>query len=255
MTCWRVKPTPNNRRRMNYNWNWAVLITPPYLGWIASGLMWTVLIALAAWVIAFIWGSVLGVARTMQSRMVRLAASVYVELFRNIPLLVQMFLWYFVLPEVLPRAAGNWLKRGLPHVEFWTAVVCLGLYTAVRVCEQLRSGINSIASGQANAGLASGLTRAQVYRYVLLPNAYRIILPALTTEFLSIFKNSSLALTIGVLELTGRTRQISEYTMQPIEMFLTATILYGAVTLTVATIMRQVEGRTRIVGAITSEAS
>ena len=207
---------------MSYNWNWAVLVFPPYFGWILSGLMLTVLIALAAWVLAFTLGSLLGIARTMQSRAVRLAAGAYVELFRNIPLLVQMFLWYFVLPEVLPKAAGMWLKRGLPHAEFWTAVVCLGLYTAVRVCEQVRSGIGSIAAGQASAGLASGLTRPQVYRYILLPNAYRIILPALTTEFLSIFKNSSLALTIGVLELTGRTRQISEYTMQPIEMFLTA---------------------------------
>ena len=240
---------------MNYNWNWAVLVSPPYFGWILSGLMWTVLIALAAWVLAFTLGSLLGIARSLQNRSVRLAAAAYVELFRNIPLLVQMFLWYFVLPEVLPRAAGNWLKRGLPHVEFWTAVVCLGLYTAVRVCEQVRSGIGAIAAGQASAGLASGLTLPQVYRHILLPNAYRIILPALTTEFLSIFKNSSLALTIGVLELTGRTRQISEYTMQPIETFVAATVLYGAVTLIVAGLMRGVEGRTRLVGAITSEAS
>ncbi len=240
---------------MHYNWNWSVLTTAPYFGWILSGLMWTVLIALAAWVIAFSLGSVLGVARTVRSRAVRAVAAVYVELFRNIPLLVQMFLWYFVLPEVLPKAAGDWLKRGLPHAEFWTAVVCLGLYTAVRVGEQVRAGIQSIAAGQASAGLASGLTPVQVYRHILLPNAYRIIFPALTTEFLSIFKNSSLALTIGVLELTGRTRQISEYTMQPIEMFLTATALYGAVTLSVAFGMWLVEGRTRFPGMLTSEAS
>lgn len=240
---------------MHYNWNWSVLTTAPYFGWILSGLMWTVLIALAAWVIAFSLGSVLGVARTVHSRVVRAVAAVYVELFRNIPLLVQMFLWYFVLPEVLPKAAGDWLKRGLPHAEFWTAVVCLGLYTAVRVGEQVRAGIQSIAGGQASAGLASGLTPVQVYRHILLPNAYRIIFPALTTEFLSIFKNSSLALTIGVLELTGRTRQISEYTMQPIEMFLTATALYGAVTLSVTFGMWLVEGRTRFPGMLTSEAS
>lgn len=240
---------------MEYSWNWAVVITPPYFGWLLSGLMWTVLIALASWMIAFSLGSLLGIARTVRSRAARAVAGAYVELFRNIPLLVQMFLWYFVLPEILPRAVGLWLKRGLPHAEFWTAVVCLGLYTAVRVCEQVRSGIGSIAAGQASAGLASGLTPVQVYRYVLLPTAYRIILPALTTEFLSIFKNSSLALTIGVLELTGRTRQISEYSMQPIEMFLTATIIYGLVTLSVAGVMRGIERRTRIVGSITSDVS
>ncbi len=237
---------------MRYNWNWSVLTTAPYEGWILSGLMWTVLIALCAWVIAFLLGSLLGIARTVQNRFVRGFARGYVELFRNIPLLVQMFLWYYVLPDVLPKAAGDWLKRDLPNAEFWTAVVCLGLYTAVRVCEQVRSGIQSISGGQARAGLATGLTPFQVYRYILLPVGYRIILPALTSEFLGVFKNSSLALTIGVLELTGRTRQISEYTFQPIEMFITATVVYACVTLSVAGLMRVIEGRTRLQGMVSA---
>jgi glutamate/aspartate transport system permease protein len=101
------------------------------------------------------------------------------------------------------------------------------------------------------AGLTTGLTPFQVYAHILLPVGYRIIMPALTTEFLSIFKNSSLALTIGVLELTGQTRRISEYTFQPIEMFLTATALYGLITLTVTALMHVVEGRTRLPGMIT----
>jgi glutamate/aspartate transport system permease protein len=240
---------------MHYNWNWDVLFGPPYLGWIASGLGWTVLVALVSWAIAFPLGSVLGIARTSTQPVVRALAGGYVELFRNIPALVQLFLWYFVLPEVLPAAWGTWLKRGLPHAEFWTAVVCLGLYTAVRVGEQVRSGIESISRGQHLAGLATGLTQVQVYRYILLPVAYRIIVPALTTEFLSIFKNSSLALTIGVLELTGQTRRISEYTFQPIEMFLTATGLYCAVTLLVTFSMGVVERRTQLPGMVAVEAS
>jgi glutamate/aspartate transport system permease protein len=239
---------------MRYNWNWSVLSTEPYAGWILSGLMWTVLIALAAWVIAFILGSLLGIARTVPNRTVRAIAACYVELFRNIPLLVQMFLWYYVLPEVLPKAAGDWLKRDLDNAEFWTAVLCLGLYTAVRVGEQVRAGIDSIAGGQAQAALATGLRPLQVYRHVLLPVAYRIILPALTGEFLVIFKNSSLALTIGVLELTGRTRQISEYTYQPIEMFVTSTVIYAAITLTVAALMRLLEHRTKLGGMISTAA-
>jgi glutamate/aspartate transport system permease protein len=164
-----------------------------------------------------------------------------------------MFLWYFVLPEVVPRSLGIWLKRDLPHAEFWTAVVCLGIYTSCRVAEQVRSGIGAIGTGQRYAGLATGLTPAQVYRHVLLPVAYRIIVPALTTEFLSIFKNSSLALTIGVLELTGTTRKISELSAQPMEMFLTATALYGAVTLGVSALMRVVETRSRVPGLIVAE--
>jgi glutamate/aspartate transport system permease protein len=215
---------------------------------------WTVAVALAGWIIAFSLGSVIGIARTLNSRVARFVAGGIVEIFRNVPLLVQMFLWYFVLPEVLPRAAGIWLKRGLPYAEFWTAVVCLGIYTACRVAEQVRSGINAIGAGQRNAGLASGLTTFQVYRHILLPVGYRIIVPTLTTEFLSIFKNSSLALTIGVLELTGRTRQISEYTYQPIEMFTAATLIYCVVTLAVTAAMRLVERRSRVPGLIAAEA-
>jgi len=238
---------------VHYNWNWAVIVTEPYQGWILSGLLWTVLVAAAAWTIAFSLGSVIGIARTVKSRAVRVIAGSFVEIFRNIPLIVQMFLWYFVLPEVVPRSIGVWLKRDLPHAEFWTAVVCLGIYTACRVAEQVRSGIGAIGKGQSYAGLATGLTPVQVYRHVLLPVAYRIIVPALTTEFLSIFKNSSLALTIGVLELTGTTRKISELSAQPMEMFLTATALYGAVTLGVTATMRVVEARGRVPGLIVAE--
>lgn len=238
---------------MRYNWNWPVVVTEPYFGWILTGLMWTVLVAAAAWTIAFSLGSMIGIARTVKSRSVRVVAGGFVETFRNVPLIVQMFLWYFVLPEVVPRSIGLWLKRDLPHAEFWTAVVCLGIYTACRVAEQVRSGIGAIGKGQTYAGLATGLTPVQVYRHILLPVGYRIIVPALTTEFLSIFKNSSLALTIGVLELTGTTRKISELSAQPMEMFLTATALYGAVTLTVTALMRVVEARSRVPGLIAAE--
>jgi len=236
---------------VHYSWNWSVLTVQPNFGWIVSGIEWTILVSLVSWTIAFTLGSALGIARTVQSRIVRTLAGAYVEIFRNVPLLVQMFLWYFVLPEVLPEKWGTWLKRDLPNAEFWTAVVCLGLYTACRVCETVRSGIGAISRGQMYAGLATGLTPVQVYCHILLPVGYRIILPALTTEFLSIFKNSSLALTIGLIELTGQTRRISEYTFQPIEMFLTATAIYAFITLTVTALMRIIEGRTRLPGMVT----
>jgi glutamate/aspartate transport system permease protein len=238
----------------HYSWNWGVLVTEPYFGYIVSGFTWTVLLALAGWAIALSLGSVIGIARTVRQPVVRALAGGFVELFRNVPLIVQMFLWFFVLPEVVPRSMGIWLKRGLPDAEFWTAVVCLGIYTACRVAEQVRAGIQSISRGQEYAGLASGLTPVQVYRYILLPVAFRLIVPTLATEFLSIFKNSSLALTIGVLELTARTRQISEYTAQPLEMFLTATALYGVVAFGVGIAMRAVEKRVRIVGLMAGAA-
>lgn len=235
---------------MRYNWNWAVLITDPYIGWIVSGFGWTVAVAAAAWVIAFSLGSLIGILRTIDNRVLRGIGTAYVEFFRNIPLLVQMFLWYFVVPELLPEEAGMWVKRGMPLPEYWTAVVCLGAYTASRVAEQVRAGINSIGEGQRNAARAMGLRPAQVYRYVLLPVGYRIIIPPMTSEFLTIFKNSSLALTIGVLELTARTRQIEEYTFQGFEAFTAATVLYILVTTIVMATMRFVERRVAIPGMI-----
>ena len=236
-----------------------------YLGWLASGTMWTLAVSVCAWVIAFTLGSVLGVLRTTPLRIPRALATAYVEVFRNIPLLVQMFLWYFVVPEVIPKAWGDYLKTELPNLvelpfaqfsmlEFSAAVLCLGLYTASRVAEQVRAGIQSLPQGQTNAGLAMGLTLPQVYRHVLLPMAYRLIIPPMTSEFLTIFKNSSTALTIGVLELTAQSRQISEYTFKTFEAFTAATLIYVAITLTVIFAMRLLEGRVAVPGFISRAA-
>jgi len=235
---------------MNYNWNWGILITDPYMGWIISGLGWTLAVAICSWIIAFILGSVIGIMRTLDQPVLRTIGATYVEIFRNIPLLVQMFLWYFIFPELLPEEAGLWVKRGVPMPEFWTAVICLGTYTASRVAEQVRAGINAISQGQRQAAKAMGLSPMQVYRYVLLPISYRTIIPPMTSEFLGVFKNSSLALTIGVVELTAQTRQIEEYTFQGFEAFTAATVLYITVTFIVMFIMLKVEKKTIIPGVI-----
>ncbi len=219
-----------------------------YLDWVISGLKWTMLVSVLGWIIAFSVGSVLGVLRTTPSAWLRVPATIYVELFRNVPLLVQMFIWYFVVPEIVPKVAGNWLKTQLPLPEFSNAVLCLGFYTASRVAEQVRSGIQSIPDGQTAAALAMGLTLPQTYRHVLLPMSYRIIIPPMTTEFLTIFKNSSVALTIGVLELTAQARQISEYTFRTFEIFTVATVIYVLITLTVTFSMRWLEQKTRVPG-------
>jgi len=221
-----------------------------YLDWVISGIQWTLYLSVIGWIIAFVLGSILGVLRTVPLAILRVPATIYVEVFRNIPLLVQMFIWYFVVPEIVPKAAGDWLKTQMPMPEFWNAALCLGTYTASRVAEQVRAGIQSIPRGQVDASLAIGLTLPQTYRHVLLPMSYRIIIPPLTTEFLTIFKNSSVALTIGVLELTAQARQISEYTFQTFEIFTIATVVYALITLTVTFAMRWVEGRARVPGYI-----
>lgn len=233
---------------MTYNWNWAVLVTEPYTGWILSGLAMTLIIACAAAVIAFVLGSAIGILSTVPSQSCRMAAIVYVELFRNIPLLVQMFLWYFVLPEVLPAPWGHYLKRDLPIPEVQTAILCLGFYEASRIAETVRAGIQSIQRGQSQAGLAIGLTTFQLYRYILLPVSYRMIIPPLTGIFLGTVKDSSLALTIGVFELTAASRQIEVYTFQGFEAFIAATVLYQIITLGVMFATRHVERKTHIAG-------
>jgi len=233
-----------------YNWKWGILFQEPYLGWLISGALTTVVLALTSWTIAVVMGTIIGIGRTVPFAPFRRLATAYVEVFRNIPLLVQMFLWFFVLPEVLPREWGRYLKRGVAHPEFVSAMLCLGFYTASRVAEQVRSGIQSIPTGLSAAARSSGMTIVQTYRHILMPIGWRIIVPPMTSEFLGIFKNTSIALTIGVAEITARSRQIESYTFQGYEAFTAATILYLLVSTTLLLVTRGIEARTRIPGMI-----
>lgn len=242
---------------MNYNWNWRIFWEPSpdgvgtYMDTLLSGLVWTMATALTAWVMALILGAVIGTIRTMPNRWAARLANGYVELFRNIPLLVQMFLWYFVMPELVPEAVGNWLKS-VPYASFVTAVICLGFFTSSRVAVQVSAGIHSLPRGQKMAGTALGLTLPQTYRYVLLPMAFRIVMPPLTSEFLNIIKNSSVALTIGLMELTARARSMQEFSFQVFEAFTAATLIYIFVNVIVVNLMRLLEKRITIPGFITS---
>jgi glutamate/aspartate transport system permease protein len=233
---------------VQYTWNWSVLFQQPYLDWLLSGLAWTVMVSAAGWLIALAVGTVVGIARTLPSRLARAVGSAYVELFRNVPVLVQLFLWYHVVPELLPQRWGMWVKRDMPLPEFWTAVICLGFYMGARVAEQVRAGIDAVPKGQRSAALASGLTLRQAYQYVVLPICFRIIVPPLTSEMLSMTRTSSIALTIGVLELTVQSRRIENQTFQGLEAFAAATALYIAVALVITLIMRLVERRAAIPG-------
>lgn len=245
---------------MAYNWNWQVFLQPSatgegsYLLWLFEGLQWTVMLSLGAWLIALAVGSVVGVLRTVPNRFLSWLATCYVEVFRNIPLLVQLFIWYFVLPELLPVAWGDAFKQMNPLLQqFLAAMLCLGLFTAARVAEQVRAGINSLPPGQRAAALAMGFTLPQTYRYVMLPMAYRIIVPPITSEFLNIFKNSAVATTIGLIELSRQAQQLVDYTAQPYEAFIAVTLLYILINVTVMFLMRRLEERVRIPGYIGSK--
>jgi glutamate/aspartate transport system permease protein len=242
---------------VNYNWHWKVLLeaepggTGTYLQYLIVGLGWTLVTALAAWVIALSVGAIVGTLRTTPLKWAVRLGNLYVEIFRNVPLIVQMFLWFFVVPELLPAALGDWIKQmPPPWSSYLPAVMCLGIFTSVRVAEQLRAGINSLPRGQRMAGIAMGLTEAQTYRYVILPQAFRIILPPLTSEFMNIIKNSSVALTIGLLELTGRARAMQEFSFRVFEAFTAATVIYLITNLLVVLLMRALEKKVRVPGLI-----
>jgi glutamate/aspartate transport system permease protein len=243
---------------MGYHWDWAVLLSPvstgeptTYLGWLISGFWVTVALSLSAWVIALFFGVVFGVLRTVPNRFLAGIGTAYVAVFRNIPLIVQNFIWYLVIPELLPPSIGNWFKQSPPTFQFFSSsMLCLGLFTSARVCEQVRSGINALPSGQRGAGLALGLTLRQTYRHVLLPVALRIIVPPLTSEFLNIFKNSAVASTIGLLELSAQARQLVDYTSHTYESFIAVTLAYFLINMVVMQFMRWVEKRARLPGYI-----
>jgi glutamate/aspartate transport system permease protein len=242
---------------VHYHWNWRIFWAPSpdgggtYLHTLLTGLGWTLAVALLAWAIALALGLMVGVVRTTPLRWLVRLGNGYVELFRNIPLLVQMFLWYFVVPELVPSALGDWIKQmAPPWGSFVPAVICLGTFTSARIAEQVRAGIQSLPSGQRMAGTALGLTQPQTYRYVLLPMALRIILPPLGSEFLNVIKNSAVALTINVVELTARARAMQEFSFQVFEAFTAATLLYLLVNIVVVLLMRFIERKVAVPGTL-----
>ena len=235
---------------MQYKFDWSVLWTGQSGEWLLSGLIVTLELSALGWLLAVVLGIVSGALRTVPYRPLRALATVYVEFFRNVPLLVWMFFWYFAVPPLLPETIQEFLFAH--SLEFWAAVVALGVYSGARFSEVLRSGIQAIPKTQFEASVASGLTTFQSYRYVILPVALRLILPPATSESLNLLKNSSVALTISVAELTFQTRQIETYTAKAIEALTAGTLIYLVLCVSLATIMGWVERRTAIPGLITA---
>jgi glutamate/aspartate transport system permease protein len=241
---------------MKFNLDWSVFFQElpgggeRYIDILISGLWWTLGVSACAWVIALAVGAVVGTIRTTQPPWLVRAGNAWVELFRNIPLLVQMFLWYFVIPEFIPPLKAWIVKTNPINAQFVSAVLCLGLFTSARIAEQVRAGIQSLPRGQRYAGMAVGLTTPQVYRFVLLPMAFRIVIPPLTSETMNLIKNSSIALTIGLAELTFRSREMGEYTFHFFEAFSAATLVYVVIAMSANRVMAFVERRVAVPGYI-----
>jgi len=233
---------------VKYNWNWGILWQTSADGhttWIMTlihGLGWTLLTALCAGVIALLLGSIIGVIRTTPSKWAVRFGNAYVELFRNIPLLVQIFLWYHVIPSIFLSL------RAVP--SFVLVVFALGFFTSARIAEQVRAGIQSLPKGQTYAGLATGLTRVQTYRYVLLPMAFRIVIPPLTSESMNIIKNTSVAFAVSIAELTMFAMQAQEETSRGVEIYLAVTLLYFVSAFAVNRLAALIERRVQVPGLL-----
>jgi glutamate/aspartate transport system permease protein len=228
-------------------WDWQFFLQDTgggqtYLDWMISAWGWTLSVSLLGLAVALVVGSLMGIIRTVPGRALPLVGEAWTELFRNIPLLVQIFLWYHVIPAIFISL------RAVP--SFVLVVFALGFFTSARISEQVKAGIQSLPRGQRYAGLAVGLTLPQTYRYVLLPMAYRIIIPPLTSESMNIIKNSAVAFAVSVTELTMFAMQAQEETSRGIEIYLAVTGLYFISAFVINRIMLFVENRVRVPGMI-----
>jgi len=229
-------------------WDWQVFLNDDgsgrtYLQWMFDAWGWTLSVAGASWVVAMLFGAVVGTLRTLPNSpwLVRFA-NAWVELFRNVPLLVQIFIWYFVVPKIFPA------MKELP--SFILVVFALGFFTSARIAEQVRAGVQALPRGQRYAGMAMGFTTVQTYRYVILPMAFRIIIPPLTSESMNLLKNSSVAFAVSIAELTMFAMQAQEETSRGIEIYLAVTALYAVSAFAVNRVMAFVEKRVQIPGFV-----
>ena len=213
-----------------------------YLHWMMTAWGWTLSVAALALVVALVVGSLMGILRTTPNKTLVFIGDAWTELFRNIPLLVQIFLWYHVIPSIFLSL------RALP--SFVLVVFAIGFFTSSRISEQVRAGIQSLPKGQRYAGLAVGLTLPQTYRYVLLPMAYRIIIPPLTSESMNIVKNTSVAFAVSIAELTMFAMQAQEETSRGVEIYFAVTVLYFISAFAINRVAHFIEGRVQVPGMI-----
>ncbi|MGB3097162.1 MAG: amino acid ABC transporter permease [Candidatus Deferrimicrobiaceae bacterium] len=214
---------------LKYKFDWAVVLSGTYYEWLVSGVKVTIQLSVVSITLAFLLGLTIAVMRMSKLRPVRWFAHGYLEFFRNTPLLVQIFFWYFGSYKILPTAVNDWLVS--TNFEFASAVIALTIYTSAFIAEDIRSGVLSIPKEQMEASRSSGFSYIRSMQFIILPQAIRITIPPLINQFLNLVKNSSLAMTIGVAELTYQARQVESYTFKGFEAFTAATVVYLAMSI------------------------
>lgn len=217
---------------LNYHFQWELILHGQYRDWILTGLVVTLQLSIVSMILSFIFGLIVAVMRLSHVRLVRGLATAYLEFFRNTPLLVQIFFWYFGSYKLLPEGLNDWLNNS-NLFEFVAACVALVFYTSAFIAEDIRSGVLAIPKEQMEAARSSGLTYLQSMRFIILPQAVRLTVPPLINQFLNLTKNSSLAMTIGVAELTYQARQIESHTLRSFEAFMAVTLIYLGISIVI----------------------
>jgi len=217
---------------VGYQFDWSIVLAGEYRDWLIEGFILTLKISGLAGVCALVLGTILAVLRLSRVKPLEWFSLAFTEFFRNTPLLVQLFFWYFGSETVLPRAVNEWLYAH--DFEFAAGTLALTVYSAAFIAEELRAGVFSIPKTQFEASRATGLSFLQSFWHIILPQAFRIAIPPLVSQLLNLFKNSSLVMTIGVMELTYEARQVESFTFHGFEAFTAATLMYLAVSLCVS---------------------
>jgi len=226
---------------LKYNFDWSIVTSGKYFEWLVSGLKLTLELSAISIVLAFLLGLFIAVLRMSHIKPIRFLASAYLEFFRNTPLLVQIFFWYFGSYKILPTAVNDWLNT--TNFEFAAAVVALTIYTSAFIAEDLRSGILSIPKEQMEASRSAGFSFLRSMQYIIMPQAIRITVPPLVNQFLNLAKNSSLAMTIGVAELTYQARQVESYSFKGFEAFTAATLVYLVISVSITSLVHLYDRR------------
>jgi polar amino acid transport system permease protein len=224
---------------LNYQFDWHLILSGENAQWLKEGFFMTLEISAVSIFFSILVGTIIAVFRMSKVKPLEWISLAYTEFFRNTPLLVQIFFWYFGSEAVLPKAVNEWLYAR--DFEFLAGVISLTVYSSAFIAEEIRSGIFSIPKTQLEASRAAGLSFMQAMGYVILPQAFRIIVPPLISQCLNVIKNSSLVMTIGVAELTYMARQIESYTFHGFEAFTVSTLLYIAISLLVSISMNVYE--------------
>lgn len=209
--------------------DFSFLAQEEFLLALVDGLLITCKLFLASWICGFAIALVMANLRDVRFAVVRFVVSAYLEYHRNVPTVVQMLVWYFAMPELLPDSIRLWVNRG--NTEFLFAWVALSLNVSAYFAEDIRSGVRAIPATQFEAARAIGLSALGGVIYVILPQAVRLTIPTLLNRTLILFKDTSLAMAIGVAELTYQVRNIENITFRAFEAYFIATVAYLTISL------------------------